>query len=628
MNKTITVTLNGQIFTLEEEAFDILQVYLDGIKKHFSKNEDKDEIIKDIEASIAEKFIEKISSKKQVVTKTDVEKIISILGEAEEIIEEDKKFQDDLKEETNSQEKNNTIKRLYRDVDDVVIAGVCSGIAAYFGIDPVFVRLIFALSIFFGGFGIIAYIILWIVVPEAKTGVQKLQMQGAEVTLKKIEEVAKEKSAEIRKKVKKEGWANVLLTPINFVSEILRAIINFFRHLFPVLGSIIGFLISMIMILSIVAYSIFSALLIVGKDSGFIRSDVPLDQIISNPSYYLAVISLFLLVVIPLFSILMLGAAMLRRKNVFSFVSSSVMVGLWMVSLVVFSAIAIDVSPRIEDAMKNWQDVEISQMNIDLDNFDRIYISDNFRAEIREAKDFSIIAKGREVDLERLAYEIDRGQLQLYREEDSGICLACFDNSIDFEISAPHINEIVANNTSEVVVYGFNPDTMRIKLNNSSKADVLTNASRVESEVNGASWLSLDGSSKNVEIELSGVSKLNIGDMNLDVLRLDLDGASRAELVGYAENVDLSASGSSKIFAFTMPMKFVSVDASGASKIELDVREKLYTSSSEAASIKYRGSADLEIVNDGETVNIEPMYFNVINGDELDENAKINIETY
>jgi len=84
-------------------------------------------------------------------------------------------------------EEDKGVKKLFRNSEDRVLGGVSSGIAAYFGTDPTVIRLLFVLSIFLGGAGIILYIILWIITPEARTITEKMQMQGEPVTLSNIE---------------------------------------------------------------------------------------------------------------------------------------------------------------------------------------------------------------------------------------------------------------------------------------------------------------------------------------------------------------------------------------------------------------------------------------------------------
>jgi len=191
MNRIISVTINGIVFRIEEDAYSKLKNYLDEIKTHFAKEESSLEIISDIEAGIAEKFKESFSNRKDdVILIADVEKLILEMGRVEDIVEEKKsdKPEPEIK----------IRKRLYRDPDDMFVAGVCSGLAAYFGIDPTFVRIAFVILTLINGIGILAYLILWLIVPMAKTSAQKLEMKGETANLNKIKEFVTERANDIK----------------------------------------------------------------------------------------------------------------------------------------------------------------------------------------------------------------------------------------------------------------------------------------------------------------------------------------------------------------------------------------------------------------------------------------------
>ncbi|MBN2273219.1 MAG: PspC domain-containing protein [Bacteroidales bacterium] len=179
MKKTLTINLSNQVFHIDEDAYLRLKEYLDRIESHFSNNEERTDIISDIENRISELFAERISAEKHVITLQDVEEIIRIMGDPVEIGGGSETGQD-------QQRSSSTTKRLYRDPDNRVLGGVCSGIGQYFNRDPIIVRVIF-LIIFFGfGIGFLIYIILWIVVPEARTTAQKLEMRGDPVNASNI----------------------------------------------------------------------------------------------------------------------------------------------------------------------------------------------------------------------------------------------------------------------------------------------------------------------------------------------------------------------------------------------------------------------------------------------------------
>ncbi len=183
MKKTLTINISGIIFHIDEDAFNKLNRYLDTIKSHFRSFEGKDEVIADIENRIAEILQQKVSDSKQVITIEDIEEVISIMGQPSDF---------DVDEEETSGASSQPhytgrIKRLYRDPENKMVAGVCSGLGAYFNIDSVWVRLIFILMTVSGGFGGLLYVILWVVVPEAWTTTERLEMRGQPVNISNIE---------------------------------------------------------------------------------------------------------------------------------------------------------------------------------------------------------------------------------------------------------------------------------------------------------------------------------------------------------------------------------------------------------------------------------------------------------
>ena len=173
MKKTVNINLGGIIFHIDEDAYASLQNYLESIKKHYSKEEGCEEIASDIESRIAELIQEKSI---QIISVSDVEKLISIMGKPESY-EDNEEEEEATKETSGATEAKKAKRRIYRNTDNEIIGGVCSGIATYFNIDPVIIRLLFVLGLFMGG-GVLVYIILWAIIPEAKTTTEKLQMKG------------------------------------------------------------------------------------------------------------------------------------------------------------------------------------------------------------------------------------------------------------------------------------------------------------------------------------------------------------------------------------------------------------------------------------------------------------------
>ncbi len=183
MKTTITVNLSGMLFNIEEEAFKLLKKYLDRITGYFKDQNEAKEILNDIESRIAELLRERLSKTREVVTIEDVEYIISVLGEPEEI---GAAGEEETNSNSNSSANSYSSRRMYRDPDNKVLGGVCGGIGAYFHVDPVIIRVVFVLAFLGFGFGIVIYIILWIVIPEAITPLQKCEMRGDPINLSNI----------------------------------------------------------------------------------------------------------------------------------------------------------------------------------------------------------------------------------------------------------------------------------------------------------------------------------------------------------------------------------------------------------------------------------------------------------
>lgn len=187
MNKTININLSGFVFNIEEEAYERLKQYLDNVGAQFSNAEEREEIMSDIELRIAEIFQDKIGPFKEVIIMTDIDEIIDILGHPEDYNEGDESVDET---ENQNQESNNyeRRKRLFRDTEYAVLGGVCAGLGHYFDVDKTIIRILFVLLFVFFGSGILLYLILLFIVPEAKTTTEKIEMKGDFVNVESIKQ--------------------------------------------------------------------------------------------------------------------------------------------------------------------------------------------------------------------------------------------------------------------------------------------------------------------------------------------------------------------------------------------------------------------------------------------------------
>ncbi len=187
MKKTLTVNLGGTVFHIDEDAYLLLDKYLSNLRIHFRKEEGSDEIMNDFEMRISELLNERVRLGYEVITIEQVDDVIKRMGKPEEIFGEEH-FSSQAKEEYKVKIETTAKKRFFRNPDDRILGGVAGGFAAYMGWDPTAVRLIIILLTFLllGPFAIIAYILLWLIVPMANTAGEKLQMRGESVTIENI----------------------------------------------------------------------------------------------------------------------------------------------------------------------------------------------------------------------------------------------------------------------------------------------------------------------------------------------------------------------------------------------------------------------------------------------------------
>lgn len=304
MNKVVNINLNGIIISIDEVAYEHLKKYIDALHRHFTGTEGAGEIISDIESRIAELMQLKLTDTYTVIQVKDVDDVIAVMGNPWEMASEEEEQQQDkqrnrqqtgeksdpkrLKRDPHNkvvggvcsgignyfgidpiiaraaflvslfvfgtgvllyivlwaimpeaspdelpQFSGNATRKLFRNPDNKVLGGVCSGAAAYIGIDEVWLRIAFAIAVFFFGTGVLAYLVLWVIIPEAKTSTEKLQMRGSNVDISNIEREVRNAASNLSSRA---GSVSPVLKTILKIVAILFGIGLFFSVVLP--GSI------------------------------------------------------------------------------------------------------------------------------------------------------------------------------------------------------------------------------------------------------------------------------------------------------------------------------------------------------------------------------------------------------
>ncbi|MEO9532654.1 MAG: PspC domain-containing protein [Crocinitomicaceae bacterium] len=316
MNKTISINIAGFVFNIEEQAFEKLNRYLDSIKTNFKNEEDCDDIMADIEARIAELFHEKISDRKEVIIESDIQDIMDIMGAPEDYVSEDSaesfNATDEAEfveaEDVNESEKVHfsNKRRLYRDEKNGSVGGVCTGLGWFFGIDPILVKIAFILLVILGGSGILLYIILWIVIPEAKTTAEILEMQGEPVTLDSIKDHVKGMKTGVKEGAKstKANFKKAVDSGVKASSQLAASLSKIIGIAFTIGG------VFALLVLTIILFGDTGILPLVGSEQ---IEDLPtlLGIIYPDGRSSLVFFAIILVTLIPIISIIVTGVKLL-----------------------------------------------------------------------------------------------------------------------------------------------------------------------------------------------------------------------------------------------------------------------------------------------------------------------------
>lgn len=361
MNKTVNINLGGIFFHIDEDAYQKLTRYFDAIKRSLSNSNGQEEIMNDIEIRISELLTERLGSDKQVVSSKNVDEVISIMGQPE-----DYRLDDEAETNGTTSSFTKTAKKLYRDKEKALVGGVLSGLGHYFGIDKVWLRILFLVLVFFYGTGILVYIVLWIVMPEAVTTSEKLEMTGEPVNISNIEKKVREEFENISGKIKGADYdalgRNAKTGAERAVSNLGTIIVSIFKVFAKVIGAF----------LVVIAASMLAGLVIslftLGSTS-FLH--MPWLETIETMNYsglplWCILILFFFAIGIPFFFLFILGLKLLitNMKSLGNIVKYTLL-AIWLITVGLLIAFGIQQAAEIGSEGKTVEKKEINITNKD-----------------------------------------------------------------------------------------------------------------------------------------------------------------------------------------------------------------------------------------------------------------------
>lgn len=453
MNKTVNINLGGMFFHIDEDAYQKLTRYFDAIKRSLSKSAGQEEIIKDIEMRIAEIVSEKHTHEKQVINMREVEEIITIMGQPEDYRLEDEQPETAARP---AMEYTKRSRKLYRDTEKGMLGGVCSGLGHYFGIDAVWIRILFVILVFAGvGAGIVAYIVLWVVTPAAVTTSEKLEMTGEPVNISNIEKKVREEFENVSDKFKSADYDRVGKQVKTGVERAASNVGEVFSVVFKAFAKVLGAFLAVVAGFSLLGF--FIALITFGSTSLFPMPWQPYVDAMNYTNLPLWVISVlgFLALAIPFFFLFLLGLKLLvNNMRSIGNIAKLTLLAVWLVALGILITMGI----------KQATEVAFDGKTVDKQNFE-IAAQDTLHIKMRY-NDF--FAKETAPRHELLFTEDEQGKEQIYSNEISFEILRT-DNAqpyIQIEKRAKGKTLAEARNRAEQIKYSYRIEKNELILDN------------------------------------------------------------------------------------------------------------------------------------------------------------------
>ena len=388
MNKTTSINLGGYFFHIDEDAFRKLSNYFDAVRSSLSPD-GREEIINDIESRISELFTEKLGTTKQVIGLKEVDDIITIMGQPEDYKIEEETPKNDFQSNYTS---TNSSKKLYRDKENSFLGGVLSGLGHYFGVDPLWLRIIMVILFFGFGTGLVLYIILWVLIPEAVTTTQKLEMKGEPINISNIEKKVKEGFNEISDKFSNLDHDKIASNAKNGAERIGKTISEIVTSIFNVISKIIGGFIVLFTSMTLIS-------VIIGGIAMMFFSSMP-DNFLYNHIHtpfsfetpiWLQGLLLIIVLGIPLFFLLILGLKLLTTiiKSIGNTINYSLL-AIWIIGL---GAVLFLTIKEISQNAYNGKDIEKVAINLNpTDTLTIKFVSNNlYSKDIYEHENFEVI---------------------------------------------------------------------------------------------------------------------------------------------------------------------------------------------------------------------------------------------
>jgi len=562
MKKTLTVNLNNIVFHIDDDAYEMLQTYLHEIAEHFQSDDEKNEIMNDIESRIAELFNEKLQKNKNVVNLTDVEEIIEVMGKPSQYADEDEEPKEPKSTKKQQQQKS---RRFYRDPENAILGGIAGGLAAYFNIDVTWIRIFLVLLVFLGvGFIIPIYIVVWFVAPAALTASQRLEMQGEDVTVESI----KTEINNVKNYMESDSFKQSATTVGEKIQDVLKW---FFKIVFGFIGAVLG-LVGVVLVgalILVLFFLIFEPSVI----NGFAPDIITNWAVFSPEKMVMLIISLILVIGCPIFLLIYWAVRLVSGRHDAPRTASWVVLILWIAGMFMFYSVGANTLIHFQhsdghpytiawnDDNKPFED-EVRKC----DPFNAIEVSGNIELTVKQDSVQEVRVSFPKEYLPKIKTNVENGVLHIYSDE-----IFLFQNkSIKVYVSSDSIKSLVAKGACKIESGSklVSPD-FSLELLGASQANLDVNVHGLfKVDVKGASKVELQGNCSIIRANGLGASEINATELKANQAEVYVAGASHANVFA-SESINAEAYGASEIDCKGTPKTVKKLDG-GASSIHIE----------------------------------------------------------
>ncbi len=566
MKKTLTINLNKTVFHIDEDAFDLLQAYLSDVNHHFKSEEEKTEIIADIEARIAELFTQRLDKSKNVVTVEDVNDIVEIMGKPSQFSDEEETTSKHYADTTADEKTFSSSKRFYRDMDNGLLGGVCAGLAAYLSWDITLVRVLFIVFIFVTSFSLLPiYLVVWLIAPRAETTAQKMAMRGEIVNIETIKNKMNDAKDYLESDKFKQSATDAGNRTAHFIQGVFKVLITIIGALFTIIGVVIA------------GALIFGLIIFLFQPETITTNSPELMQImqgISSEKITLLIFSILFIVGCPIFALIYWSMRARSTDRATSNTPFWVALVLWFAGIFMFLSVGsetVRVFKQNIQKLDNWDAVG-DENNPDwttenrtiAEPFYAIDASGVMNVELTYTTEKSVEVATVKEYLSKVKTEVKDGVLRIYSSD------LMIKPNVKIRIGLDSLTAISSQGAAKVrFMNAFPTRNLKIDMSGASKGDFnLTNAQTINVLLSGASKLEMEGIADTLKLDASGATYLDTDNLSAKYVQLDLSGAGKAD-VRATETIRGEVSGVSKVNVMGKPRNR-QLETGGTSKVDFD----------------------------------------------------------